>query len=466
MTDSKPAASGSSISEQLANHAAGFSLAAVPDEVRRQARYLILDAIGVAFASSTYDFARTTVAGLETLGHGEREVIGFPVRLPMRDAVLANGALIHGIDFDDTHLVGVVHPTSSCLPTAMAVAAQFDLGGEDMLGAYILGIEMAARIGAVAKGELNQIGFHPTGVVAAFAAALVAGRLLGLDRRQLTMAQGIALSMASGTREYSAEGAWTKRLHPGWAGGAGVTSAILARQGFVGPRKTYEGRFGLYATHLGTGATRYDLALATQGLGSKWELMGVAIKPLPACQLSIACIDAALAITADHAIDPRAVATIEALVPAHAVAIVCEPAAAKLAPQSSYDAQFSLPFCVACALIRQRFGIAETELFTDADILALAAKVSYRVDPNSGYPRHFSGEVIVTMANGDRWSNRQPINRGAEDNPLSHADIEQKFLANARLALSQARAEEVLERVLQLGNRGSARDLAAALVSS
>src|SRR5262249_5608964 len=160
-----------------------------------------------------YDFAQVALEALLRFGTGSSVAIGFADRLSIRDAVLLNGVLIHGIDYDDTHLVSVVHPTSSCLPTAL-VAADLDLSGRDLLLAYILGVEVAARIGAVAKGELNQSGFHPTGLVAAFGTAVAAGKLYGLDARQMADAQGIVLSMASGTREYSTEGAWTKRLHP------------------------------------------------------------------------------------------------------------------------------------------------------------------------------------------------------------------------------------------------------------
>lgn len=451
------------ISEVLSRFAAGLTYDALPQNVRERAKHLILDGVGIALASTTYDFARRTLAGLASLGPGGSDVIGTAVKLALRDAVLMNGVLIHGLDYDDTHLVGVVHATSSCFPTALGVAAQANAPGRELLAAYVLGIEVAGRLGAVAKGELNQVGFHPTGVVAAFACTLVASRLHAMNEQQMTMAQGIALSMASGSREYSADGAWTKRLHPGWAGAAGITAAALARQGFVGPRAAYEGRYGLFPLYLGAAAAKADYAAATAALGEKWELGEVAIKPLPACQLSIACIDAAIALSRERDIDPAGVARVKALVPQHAVKIVCEPLADKRRPRNSYAAQFSIPFGVACGLVHGRYGLAELEHIEDPAILALADKVEYEVDARTGYPRHFSGEVIVTMKDGRQFAHREQVNRGAADRPLSNDEIAEKFMDNAGLAVARERAHALCDTILNIDRIESAREISRRL---
>ena len=191
-----------------------------------------------------------------------------PAKLALRDAVVMNGVLIHGLDYDDTHLEGVVHASSSCFSCALGMAAEVNASGRDLITAYIAGLEAIARIGMVAKGGLHLNGLHPTGTIAAFASALIAGKLMGLDAEQLVMAQGNALSTsASSSRQYSQEGAWTKRLHPGWGAAAGITAAAMARGGFVGPRQVYEGDYSLYRTLTGTRFEDCDLSLATQGLG-------------------------------------------------------------------------------------------------------------------------------------------------------------------------------------------------------
>lgn len=451
------------ISETLAQFASAITYDAIPGAVRERAKHLILDAVGIALASTTYEFAQRTLAALSSLGPGASDVIGMPAKLPLRDAVLMNGVLVHGLDYDDTHLIGVVHASASCFPTALGMAAHMRASGRDLLAAYVLGMEVAARVGAVAKGELNQAGFHPTGVVAAFAASLIAARLYGLNAGQMTMAQGIVLSMASGSREYSTEGAWTKRLHPGWAGTAGITAATLAQHGFIGPQLAYEGRFGLFPLCLGAAAEDCDYAAATAGLGTDWEIAQVAIKPFPACQLNIACIDAAIAIGKRQSIEAGAIARIIALIPQHAVKIVCEPIAEKRRPRNSYAAQFSIPYAVACGLRYGKFGLAELERIDDSAILALAGKVEYQVDPNSGYPKHFSGEVVVITTDGRQISHREAINRGAADHPVTNEEIVQKFMDNAAIAILRARAERIRDAVLALDEGDDARILSRTL---
>ena len=451
------------IAESLAKFAFDLEDGSIPESVRRRAAHLMLDGAGIAYASSTFDFARQAVAAVSSFERGECPVIGFSNGFALRDAVLVNGILVHGLDFDDTHLTSVVHVTSSCFPTALGVAAAAQRSGKELLTAYVLGIEVAARLGNVAKGELNQIGFHPTGVIAAFACALIAGKLEGLTFEQLVMAQGIALSMASGTREYSADGSSTKRMHPGWAGVCGITAARLAREGFTGPRSAYEGQFGLYATHLGVDPDKWDLGAAVRGLGSEWETAQVAIKPFPACQLNISCIDAAIALKNQYSLNPIDIERIVALIPPHAVKIVCEPLDQRRRPASRYAAQFSIPYDVACGLIHGKLGLAELELYNDPEILALADKVEYQVDPRSGYPKHFSGEVIVTLKNGRQISHREQVNRGAADKPISDADIVAKFMDNARLATTAVDTTGVCDMILNIDSLSNARKLGDAL---
>ncbi|HUG78623.1 MAG TPA: MmgE/PrpD family protein [Burkholderiales bacterium] len=452
------------ISRQLGQFAAGLRWEDVPGTVRSRARYLILDAVGCALAAKRFDFATRSLEGIaELAGPGERAVIGHGLRLPLRDAVLANAILAHGLDYDDTHSEGVVHLTVSAFPTALGVAAQCDAPLRDLLAAYIVAVEAGARIAAVARGGFHKAGFHPTGLVGAFACALAAGRLYALDAAQLAHAQGIALSTASGSLEFLEDGAWTKRFHPGWAGVGGIVAAAMARHGFVGPQAAYEGRFGLYASHLGPRA-ECDYSRAAAGLGEVWETMNVALKPFPACHLAHAFADAAIALRG-AGLDPADVDGVTALVPEEIVPIVCEPAAAKRRPANHYDAQFSLPYIVAASLVRGKFGLAELDeaALADPQVLALAAKVRYEIDPGSGFPRHYSGEVVVRTADGRERRHREQVNRGSADRPLADAEIEDKFMQNAACAVTRQRAYEIQEAVLRLPDNSSTRELERAL---
>jgi 2-methylcitrate dehydratase PrpD len=453
------------VAETLARFVAELRGEDVPAAVRQRARHLILDAIGIALASGTFDFAHRTINATASLaGPGDAAVIGSALRLPMRDAAFLNGFLIHGLDFDDTHTGGVIHATSSIFPTALAVAARQRASGAEMLTAYVAGIEVAARLGAVAKGAFHQVGFHPTGLVGAFACALTAGKLMGLTEAQLTMAQGVALSMGAGSLEFLEDGAWTKRMHPGWAAVCGITAASLAQAGFVGAKRAYEGRFGLFQSHLQTHYDPQNLALATDALGQQWELLQVAVKPFPACHFTHGCADAAIALV-EGGLDPAAIEHVRALVPTEVVKTVCEPVANKRRPANSYDAQFSIPYIVAASLLRGRFSLAELEpdVLADPTILALADRVDYEVDPESGFPRYYSGEVIVRTRDGRTLRHREHKNRGCGDRPLSDADIVAKFSGNAARALASAHAERVRDLVLGLEAAVDVRTLAEGL---
>jgi 2-methylcitrate dehydratase PrpD len=448
-----PASSAETISQRISRFTGDLSSKAVPERVSLRAKHLMLDAIGCAFAARTQPFAARLAASVARLaGPGPRRVIGLPHRLPLRDAAMVNGMLMHGLDYDDTHAAGVVHLTVSTFPAGLALGAQLGASGMQLLLAYIAGVEAGARVAAAAKGGFHQAGFHPTGLVGAFAAALVAGRLMGLSPAQLAGAQGIALSLASGSLQFLDDGAWTKRIHPGWAAAGGITAASLAADDIPAPLEAYEGRFGLYRSHLPPAALEQcDLSLATAGLGTVWEIENVAVKPFPACHLLHACADAAIALHR-AGVDPERVRSVRARVPEGAVSAVCEPVAAKRRPKSDYDAKFSIPYAVASGLARGRLGLAELvpEALAEPRIEKLMDKVSYEVDPNADFPRYYGGEVLVTLDDGRTLSQRVPVNRGNPERPLANAEIEAKFLENCSLTLDEKASRTIRDLVLGL----------------
>ena len=452
------------MAEELSHFAVELTYDAIPAAVRERAKHLILDSVGVALASTKYPFASVSLGALDELATGTSAVIGAGRRLALRDAVLMNGVLVHGLDFDDTHTRGVIHATASSFPCALALADRDDMDGKSLLAAYVCGVEVSTRIGAVAKGGFHKAGFHPTGLIGAFGCALAAAKLLKLDPERATMAQGIVLSMASGSMEFLGEGAWTKRLHPGWAGAAGITAATLAKHGFVGPRHAYDGRFGLYASYLGQHLAMADLALATENLGCSWQVEQVAIKPFPACHLAHASADAAIALHKAHGLSGSAIRRVRVLVPQEAVEIVCEPIANKRKPANDYDAQFSIPYIVATGLLKGRFTLADLDdaARSDLAVMSLASRVDYEVDPKSTFPRHYTGEVVVETEDGRSLRHREGINRGCADRPLTNDEVVEKFQDNAQRAVSRHSAERILNAVLNL-ERAGARTLADAL---
>ena len=443
-------------SEQIADFAVQVQLANVPPEVVQRACDLILDATGCALASLGQDFARQTFRSVSSLaGQGARGVVGHTQRLPMRDAALLNGLLMHGLAFDDTHTAGVVHLTVSLLPTVLAVGCQIGATGAAILEAYVAGLEVGARLATAAQGGFHRQGWHPTSLVGTIASAVAAGRLLKLDRAQLVDVQGIALSMAGGSLQFLADGSWTKRLHPGWAAQAGITAAWLAAGGFPAPRESLDGRHGLFGLHLSDPAPALAnlqtllQGLSPQGQATPWELMRVAIKPYPICHLLHGATEAAIQLHR-QGVDMTAVEAIAVRIPQDIVPVVCEPVAAKRKPTTDYEAKFSLPHAVATGLLRGRLGLAELEpaALNATDVQRVMQLVNYEIDTESTYPRHYSGEVTARLRGGQQVSARVPVNLGHDERPLSRADIENKFHAHAANVLPPAHAQ-ALQNAIQ-----------------
>lgn len=466
MNDTATSTPVASLARHVAEFAAGLDYDAIPAHVKDRACIQILDAVGVGIASNAYPFSSRAIAGIQALGgSGDCGVLGRSERLSFRDAALANGILIHGLDFDDTHIASIVHATAACLPTAMSLGQHLGVSGRDLLVAYAAGMEVAIRIGASVKGGFHHAGFHGTGIVSHFSSAIVAGKLLGLTADQLVSAQGIAASTASGVQVFLEEGAWTKRFHPGWGAVAGITAAHLAKHGFVGPSRPYEGKFGLLQSHLQAHLGNADPAMIADGLGERWDLADTAIKPYPVCHFIHGAADAAILLR-DELPDTATIRKIRIRLPGPTLPIVAEPAESKARPQTEYAAKFSAPYVVATCLQRGRFGLAELEpaAMADEQVLALCARSVCEVDPDTGYPAYFSGGVELELSDGRRLERHIKVNSGAGERALDVAGASNKFLQAAQMHLSPAAAQRACDAVLAL-ERTEWRETMAALVS-
>lgn len=455
----------SSIALGLARFARGLTLEAIPEAVREKSLLHIIDAIGLGIAALQFDFAGPGLAGIRAAGApGEATVIGGGAALQARDAAMANGYLMHGLDFDDTHPGAIVHPSVACLPAALALGETRGLSWGELLAAYGIGMETAIRLGRSVKGGFHHGGFHATGVVSHFSSAMVAGKLLGLSEDQLVAAQGIVASTASGVQVFLEDGAWTKRLHPGWGAFAGITAAQMAQAGFFGPRRPYEGQFGLYETHMQARADQVDADSVINALGHEWTLLETSIKPYPVCHFIHGCAEAALRIHGRIG-DAGRIRSVECELPAATLPIVAEPAHIKNRPRSDYDAKFSVQFVVAACLALGRFTLQElapTKL-ADPALLSLAGRTSCKAQETTAFPKFFSGAVTVTLHDGTRLHEEVPVNLGSGERALGREDIVAKFTANAGLTLPDARVERILDAFLSAGPATPVRDLAKLL---
>ena len=453
------------IAARLAEFVTRLDCTSIPAAIRAQARLHMLDSVGIALAASGFAYAPKACAGLAALGGGEYTVIGMRARLALRDSVMMNGMLVHGLEYDDTAIRGRIHPSAFAVPCALGAGQFAGATGKDVLAAYIAGVECAIRIGMAARGGFSPAGFNAVGIVGAFGSTLVTGKLLGLTAAQLSMAQGIVYSTAAGNREFTAADSWTKRLEAGWPAASAITAAMLARQGFIGPRTPYEGKFGVYNVYLNTPPAAEDIAAIPVGLGQDWEFSRIRIKLRPACFFNHPFINTTIALVIQHDLHARDIRSIRVLVPPAAVDTVCEPRIEKLAPRDIAAAQFSIYYCVACAAARRQFTLQEMDsgALTDPAIRALAEKIEYAIDPRSNFPAHYCGGVEITTVDGRQFSAREDVNAGSADNPLAASAIEEKFMDNAQRALPRARAEEIRDLLLDIESCGDVRVIATRL---
>lgn len=449
---------GVTLARRLAEFAAALDLDRVPTHVLASARVRTLDVLGIALAASVADGAAAVLGAIDGWGSGgDCTVIGVKRTAAAPLAILANGTLAHSLDFDDTHALSITHASAVVVPVALALGEAGGLGGRAVLAATVAGLEAITRLGMAAPGAFHARGWHATAACGPFAAALVAGRLEGLDVGRLTAALGIAGSFASGLMEYLADGSWVKRVHPGWAGHGGAVAAALARGGFTGPASVLEGRFGFYRAFLGVDPDAGPFAT----LGQHWETPAIGFKPYPCCHLVHAYLDCALQLRREHALVGDSIEAVECLVPAGEEPIVCEPRLAKVRPRTAYDAQFSLPYTVASALLDGRIGLDtfSPERLHERRRLELAQRVTHSIDHNSPFPNGFPGWIRIRLRDGRSLEAQAPDGRGSLARPLPDEAVVEKFRDNATRALPMEQVREIERLALRLDTLSDIRAL-------
>ena len=441
--------------QDLARFCSELDPGSIPVDVRRTASVHILDVLGCGMAAlASGEVPWVLEAALEEANGGASSAIGHPLPLPVVTAAVVNGTLCHALDFDDTHPLSSVHASAPIVPAALATAESIDATGADTIAAIIAGYEVAARIGGAAAGAIHAAGFHPTGICGVFGAAAAASRLYRLDPEQTVNAFGIAGSMASGILEFLADGSEVKKLHAGWAAQSGVIAARLARHGATGPPTVLEGERGFYATYLGAASGQVDLGPLLSTLGNAWETREIAYKPYPSCHATHAPIDALKRLMVDEHLMLSDVESLVALTDINGESLVLLPTADKAAPRTSYEAKFSLPYCLARVLVDGDITIESfaTSAIADPQVLDIAGRVTYEVRDYSGAADGISGGVVVMTKDGRQLEAELLHQRGGVRNPMSEAEIVEKYRSNAALGLPSEDAAQFEAGVLDLEN--------------
>jgi 2-methylcitrate dehydratase PrpD len=418
-----------SIAELLADKIVAVKPGALPASTARKCEDLLIDVVGLCVTARNQDYVASALAGWED--DGPCTVIGHQRMLTATGAAFVNGTAAHGEDFDDTFEGGPVHAGAVIVPAVLAACERHNADGRMALTGVAVGTEVLCRLSLVVPKAVHKAGFHPTAIFGAMGAAAGVGAALGLNARRIVDALGVAGSMAGGIIEYLAEGAWTKRLHAGWAAQSGLRAALLARQGFVGPRTVFEGVHGLFHGFAHTTHGDYDALIGD--FGARWVTDTLAFKPYPCGTLAQPYIDCARRLAA-RGIKLEDISEIVCEVAEGTVHRLWEPLADKQRPRNGYAAKFATPYLLATGFVHGGVGLGA---FTEAAIrhpvvLALAARVTYVIDPQNPYPDSFTGHIRATMKDGSVVEERQPHLRGGAQEPLTRQDVTDKFALNAQ----------------------------------
>jgi 2-methylcitrate dehydratase PrpD len=435
-----------SVSERLAAAFAGTP-PALPVAVSAMCESVLTDVAGLCVAARNSDYLQAVHRA--TAEPGPCTLIGHAGSFNVATAALCNGTAAHGEDYDDTFEGGPVHAGAVIVPALLAAAEQHGLSGGDTARGIAVGCEVMCRLCLVAPKRVHQAGFHPTAVFGALGAAAGVATALRLTEAQWVNALGIAGSMASGIIEYLAEGAWTKRMHPGWAAQSGYRAARMAQQGFTGPRTLFDGEHGFFRAF--ANSDDGDFAALLDNAGRTWICADLAFKAYACGTMAHPYIDCARRLVSEG-VAPDDVIAIECRTAEGIVHRLWEPLPAKQHPPNGYAAKFSIPYAIAVGMLRGDAGLVDyaDSVVNDPAVRALAAKVRYVVDPDNPYPRRFTGHVRVTLRSGEVREASQGHFRGGRDEPMSAEALDAKFAANcayggwdvsrARRALSVLRA--------------------------
>ena len=433
------------IAEHLAQKISALDVARLPDAVRAKCEDLLVDVVGLAVTARNEDYVKAALAGCDD--DGPCTAIGHARTLSAAAAALVNGTAIHGEDFDDTFEGGPVHAGAVIVPAVLAACERHNLDGRAALLGIAVGVETMCRLSIVAPTLTHKAGFHPTAVFGAMGAAAGVGAALKLDAAAI--GRRARHRRLDGKRHHriSGRGRLDQALHAGWAAQSGIRAALLGRAGFSGPRTVFEGVHGFFHGFAHTTKGDYDALIGD--FGTRWVTETLAFKPYPCGTMTHPYIDCARRLAAKK-IKAEDVVEMVCEVGEGTVHRLWEPLAAKQKPANGYAGKFSTPYCIAAGFIRGNVGLGD---FSDAAVrdpavVALAGKVRYQIDPQNPYPKNFTGHIRATLRGGTVVEERQPYMRGGAQEPLTRADIQDKFLLNAAHGgWTAARAAQALKLV-------------------
>jgi len=438
------------ITQELVRYCHGLRFHQLPGEVVDRVKYFFLDFIGVACRGSQEDSSKSMYRFVREMG-GRRQgtvIIGTRERAAPMYSALANGTSGHAVEMDDVNNEASLHPGVVVFPAALAAGEMVGGTGKKMIEAVVAGYEVVIRLGkALGPENSYRRGFHPTGTCGGFGSSMAVSKTLGLTQGEMTNALGIAGSQAAGSMEYLAQGAWTKRFHPGWAGLSGMVSAQLAKKGFRGPASIIEGRDGFLHAY-SNGA---DVSKVLEGIGTQYEILRTSIKPHACCRYIQPPIDAVLKIVRENDLPPEKVEKVRVGILRAGAQLIAEPIEEKYTPRSIVDAQFSMPFGAAVAILYRKAGLGEFCLskIRSGEVRRMMRRVECITDPDleKAFPGKWGATAEIFTQEGKRYFAKVEYCKGDPENPLSWNELIEKFHDLSGQRLTKERRLKIVEQV-------------------
>jgi len=411
----------------------------------------ILDSLATAIGGSSAAGIKELVDLVKEWGGSEQStVIAYGIKCPAPNAAQVNGTMIHALDYDDGHPDALVHTGCTAVSTCFAVAERKGgITGKRLISAISLGVDFMARLSLASRPgvSLFECGWHPTVLYGYLGAAAMSGIILGLDKKKLINALGIAYHQCAGNLQSIHDGALTKRMGPGLAAKGGITAALMAEKGISGASNILEGKAGLFKLYQGG---QYDSCVLTSDLGRRFEVEHIGFKPYPSCGHTHAYIDAIFLLKSKYGVKADEVKEIKVF-GGDAAYGLCVPLEVKRNPRNIVDAQFSVPWNVAVALIKDKVTLEDftEEAINNRDILKISNIVTGYLDPNLSRHGVGPGRVTVIMKNGGEYTEEVEFCLGSVQRPMTFNDCARKFRECSAYSIKPL-SENVQDRVIEL----------------
>lgn len=419
--------------QTLAQFVAGHNSKKIPAEARTLAIRSLINWAGCALGGARHPAVESALAALGPfMGAPRATIVGRTERADALHAALFNGISSHVLDFDDTHMATLVHPSGPVISALLAAAQHFPIDGKTFIDSIVIGIDVECRVARTVFPEHYDAGWHITGTAGGFGAAAAVGRALKLDEKKMAWALSIAATQAAGLREMF--GTMCKSLHPGRAAQSGLGAVLMARAGFDSSERGIEAQRGF--AHVMS--SRQHLDAATSQLGERWEILTNSFKPYACGVVLHPIIDASLALRLGNKLDAALIERID--IRAHPLVVELT---GKTAPATGLEGKFSVYHSAAIGLLYDKIGSRHYSdaVVQNADVVNLRQKVKVEIDKSIAEDE---SDVTVTLKDGRRFHQHVEHALGSIDRPMEDADVDVKFRDLAGEVLSPAQAEQAL----------------------